>query len=115
MGGPYPTYSEIRARRIAARREAALRALRRADDLVRAAGGRIVVFGSLAEGGFHEHSDLDLVLFGVPSDRDLDLAAAIDTRLSLAGFEVDVIPERLLQPSLRDRVMRHGREPGDLG
>lgn len=111
----YPTYEEIRARRIAERRAAALDALRRADAVARAAGGRLVVFGSLAEGGFDERSDLDVALFGIPAGPDGDVAAEVDTLLTLAGFEADVIPERFLSPSLRERVVSNGRDPGALG
>lgn len=111
----YPSYEEIRARRTAERRAVALDALKRADALARAAGGRLVVFGSLAEGGFDDRSDLDVVLIGLPAGPDGDVAAEVDTLLTLAGFEADVIPERFLSPSLRDRVMSHGRDPGALG
>ncbi len=111
-GTRYPTYQEIRARRIAERRAAALDALRRADAAVRAAGGRLLVFGSLAEGRFDEHSDLDVALFGLPAGRDSDVAAEVDTILTLAGFEADVIPERFLSPSLHQRVVSNGCDPG---
>src|SRR5579871_4495296 len=96
---PYPTEPELRRRRIAERRAAAVSALRQADALARRAGGRLVVFGSLVEGGFNERSDLDVALLDLSADRDSDVAAAIDTLLSLAGFEVDVIPERFLSRS----------------
>jgi predicted nucleotidyltransferase len=111
----YPTYEDIRARRIATRRAAALDALRRADAVAHQAGGRLVVFGSLAEGGFDERSDLDVAVFGLPPDRDGDVAAEVDTMLTLAGFEADVIPERFLSPSLRERVLSNGCDPGTLG
>jgi predicted nucleotidyltransferase len=114
MGGPYPTYSEIRARRIAARREAALRALRRADDLVRAAGGRIVVFGSLAEGGFHERSDVDLALLGLPPEVDTKLEAKVFNIFEDEWFEADVVAERFLSPRLRQRLQDRGRSPATL-
>ncbi len=110
----YPTYAEIKERRLSERRSSAIRALKGAEELARSAGGRLLVFGSLAEGGFHEDSDLDVALCGVSNDRDLDLAAEIDTRLSLSGFEVSVIPERFLQPSLYARIMKNGRRPDDL-
>ncbi|MFC5354769.1 nucleotidyltransferase family protein [Azospirillum himalayense] len=111
----HPRYDDIRRRRLEERRTAALRALKQADAVARRAGGRLVVFGSLAEGGFHERSDLDVALIGVPAGMDSDVAADVDTLLTIAGFEADVIPDRFLSPSLRDRVMRHGCEPGALG
>jgi predicted nucleotidyltransferase len=79
------------------------------------AGGRLIVFGSLVEGGLHERSDIDVALFGVPAGVDSDVAAEIDTLLTLAGFTADVIAERFLGSSLRGRIMHHGREPGALG
>jgi len=114
MVGPYPTYAEIKARRVASRREAALRALRRADDLVRAAGGRIVVFGSLAEGGFHERSDVDLALLDLPPELDTKLEAKVFNIFEDEGFEADVIAERFLSPRLRQRVQDRGRPPAAL-
>ena len=42
-------------------------------------------------------------------------AAEVDTALRLAGFSADVIPERFLPPSLRKRILDHGREPSALG
>lgn len=114
-GARYPQYEDIRARRLAERRAAALRALMRADAFAREAGGRLVVFGSLVEGGFHERSDIDVALLGLPAGPDSDVAAEVDTVLNAAGFEADVIPDRFLSAGLRERVLRHGREPRALG
>ena len=110
----YPSYADLRARRLAERRAAAVRVLVEAEARVREAGGRLVVFGSLAEGGFDERSDLDVALLGLEQGRDSEVAAEVDTQLSLAGFEADVIAERFLSPSLRARVIEKGREPSNL-
>ena len=88
----YPSHDQIVAGRIAAPRAQAVQALRQADARVRAAGGRLVVFGSLAEGGFDERSDIDVAILGVPAGPDRTLAVEVDTDLSLAGFACDVIP-----------------------
>ncbi|MBF0333202.1 MAG: nucleotidyltransferase domain-containing protein [Alphaproteobacteria bacterium] len=111
----YPTYDELVSDRRRALRAVALRAVRHADAKVRAAGGRLVVFGSLAEGGFDDRSDIDLAILGVAAGADERLAVEIDTDLGRAGFPCDVIPERFLTPSLRERIERHGREPSTLG
>ncbi len=111
----FPSHEETRRRRIADQRAAACRALRLAEDRVRAAGGRLVVFGSLAEGGFHERSDIDVAILGLPAGPDSELAAEIDTLPTLAGFTAEVVAERFLSPSLRQRVSDRGREPGALG
>lgn len=112
---PYPTYTELRARRLATRRAAAIDALKAADALARRIGGRLVVFGSLVEGGFHERSDLDVALCGLVAPADSRTAVEVEFALADAGFAADVIPERFLPPSLAERVRAHGREPGALG
>jgi predicted nucleotidyltransferase len=111
----YPSYDEIGTARLAARREAVLRTLRRVDELARALGGRAVAFGSLVEGGFDETSDLDVAIFGVPAGPDAELAVEIDTVIRAAGFSADVVPERFLPPSLKERILRNGKEQGALG
>jgi predicted nucleotidyltransferase len=111
----FPTYAALRARRVAERRAAAVKALRAAEVAVRERGGRLVVFGSLAEGRFGEQSDLDVAILGVPAGPDSELAAEIDTMLTTAGFVADVLPERFMAPSLRAKVLNHGREPSTLG
>jgi predicted nucleotidyltransferase len=90
-------------------------ALRIAEKRVREAGGRLVVFGSLVEGGFHERSDLDLAIFGLPSGADSQAAVEIEAMLAAAGFDVDIALERFLCPSLHERVLNRGREPSALG
>lgn len=111
----YPTYPELRARRLAARRATAIDALKTADALARGSGGRLVVFGSLAEGGFHERSDLDVAVCGLEAPMDGRVAVEVELALADAGFAADVIPERFLPPGLAARVRAHGCEPGALG
>lgn len=111
----YPTYPELKARRVAQRRAAAIGLLRRADAMARAAGGHLVVFGSLAEGGFDEGSDIDMAILGVSPGTDAVLASELETMLALAGFAADVIPDRFLPASLRDRISRHGLDVAALG
>jgi predicted nucleotidyltransferase len=94
MSRGYPTYAGLVQARTAKRRARALAALRLADAEARAAGGRLVVFGSLAEGGFHPDSDLDVAVLRLPPGPDLEVVAGIDTLLAREGFEADVIPER---------------------
>lgn len=111
----YPTFDELRSRRLAERREAAVRAVRAAEKIALAAGGKLVVFGSLAEGGFHERSDIDIALMSIPADRDADVAVDVELALADAGFVSIITPERFLSPSLRDRIKERGREPSALG
>jgi hypothetical protein len=39
----------------------------------------------------------------------------VEMALGDAGFVADIIPERFLSPSLRDRIKERGLEPGALG
>jgi predicted nucleotidyltransferase len=111
----YPTFDELRSRRLTERRDAAVRAVRAAEKLALEAGGRLVVFGSLAEGGFHERSGIDIALMSIPAGQDTDVALDVELALADAGFVAEIIPERFLSPSLRDRIKERGREPSALG
>jgi predicted nucleotidyltransferase len=105
----------IRRARTDARRREAVAALRNAESIARSAGGHLLVFGSLVEGEFHENSDIDVALVGIAPGPDLEAASRVETSLRLAGFSADVVPERFLTPSLRERIARVGKEPGALG
>jgi len=111
----WPTLTDIRHRRVAARRRAALAALREADALLFASGGQILVFGSLAEGGFDEDSDIDAAICGLPTECDDQIATKIDTLLRLRGFDCDIQPLRRFPDSLRKRIAANGCVPGALG
>jgi predicted nucleotidyltransferase len=112
---PYPSYDAIRRARSDARRRDAVDALMNAERIAQTAGARLVVFGSLVEGGFHGNSDIDVALLGSAPGPDLEAASRVETLLRLAGFSADVVPERFLSPSLRERIARVGKEPGALG
>ena len=114
MTATYPSFATTRVRHLEEHRAAAVRALGAAEPIVRAAGGHMLVFGSLAEGGFHERSDIDVAILGLDGETAARVATEVDVLLSAAGFVADVIPERFLPPSLRERVLRDGREPGAL-
>jgi predicted nucleotidyltransferase len=84
--------------------------LREVDEMVRGAGGRLVVFGSLAEGGFREDSDIDMAILGLPPERDMAVAGNVELTFVRAGLEADVITERFLTATLRERVAVSGKE-----
>ena len=109
-----PPLSEIIANRIAARRLAAVNVLHEAQTLVEAEGGQLVVFGSLVEGGFDEHSDLDVALLGLNPDRAVDLASQVGVIIGMRGFAADIIPEQFLSDSLRQRIDCHGKQARSL-
>jgi predicted nucleotidyltransferase len=60
--------------------------LGRAEELARKAAGRIVVLGSLVEGGFDTTSDLDVAVFGIPPGEDEEVAMQIDKPRGGAEF-----------------------------
>jgi predicted nucleotidyltransferase len=69
------------------------------------AGARAWLVGSLAWGGFGEHSDVDLVLDGVSGP----LATAIEIAVTkVAGVEVDLLAWYALSPSFQSRVQQEG-------
>lgn len=111
----YPTYQELRARRLAEMRARGLDALRRAETEVAAHGGWLRVFGSFAEGGLHDESDIDVVICGVPVDRERDMVTLVEDILDEADFASDIFIERRLSDSLRQRVLQRGRAVADLG
>lgn len=109
----YPTYAEIRGRRLAALRAKAIAAARAAAEAGARHGARVVVFGSVATGRMHEGSDLDLALDG---PREAQLAAHTDVWVAAfdRGFESDVVPMVHASPSLLETIRRDGRDPADL-
>jgi predicted nucleotidyltransferase len=111
----YPTYEELRASRLSARRADACRLMVAIEERAAQLDARIVVFGSLVEGGFDERSDIDVAIFGLPPGRDQEVAIEIEASIAAAGFSADVIAERFLPAPLRDRIDRHGKRPSDLG
>jgi uncharacterized protein len=67
------------------------------------------VFGSMAKGLDHEHSDLDL-LVDLPAGASLLAVVGLQQALSDAlGIEVDLCTERELHPELRQRILAEAR------
>jgi predicted nucleotidyltransferase len=66
---------------------------------------RIILFGSLARGGFAPGSDIDLAVEGLPP-RDYFTALAEANRLT--HFWVDLKPLEELQPRFRERALATG-------
>jgi predicted nucleotidyltransferase len=91
------------------RRKRAVRLARQAAALLRAEFGArdVVLFGSLAShSGFTLWSDIDLAVFGIPTDRFFAAVAAI-TGLS-AEFKVDLVDAEACKASLREAIDRDG-------
>lgn len=69
---------------------------------------RIVGIGStFTEKDFTEHSDIDLVVFGIPADKYFSISAEIG---HLTTFEVDLIPAEDARPLTRKLVEEEGVE-----
>ncbi|BAS26405.1 hypothetical protein LIP_0548 [Limnochorda pilosa] len=82
-------------------------ASRVADHLYAHYGARrVLLFGSVASGHLHEHSDIDLFVEGLLGDYWRAVAEA--QRLA-APFPVNLVCAEDAVPSLRDRVRREGR------
>lgn len=108
-------FPELQAERLAARRQAALAAVRAAAARAEAEGARLIVFGSLAGAArrFHARSDIDVALDG-DAARVLKLWPEIWCDLNGAGFEADVVSLPHAPACLIERIREDGREPRDL-
>jgi uncharacterized protein len=58
---------------------------------------RVVVFGSLLSENFHETSDLDLAVWGLPEKSYFKAVARL---LSLSDFEVDLVEVQYASPEI---------------
>lgn len=65
------------------------------------------MFGSLVEGGFHERSDIDLAVEGLPGGAAL-FRAAVELDEIASPFEVDLVPLEEARPDIRARVLERG-------
>ena len=70
---------------------------------------RVWLFGSLADSGvFHDRSDIDLAVEGIPTNDFWRAWAALD-RLG-AGLEIDLVDLRFASASLAAEIREHGVE-----
>jgi uncharacterized protein len=67
---------------------------------------QIILFGSLAKGTFHQGSDVDLAVAGIPPKHYFS-ALAIVNRLS-DSFQIDLKPLEDLEPQFYQRVIQTG-------
>jgi predicted nucleotidyltransferase len=65
------------------------------------------VHGSLLGSGFKEHSDLDLLVQGLPADQLLKALALAE---AAGPLPVDLKRLEDLSPELAERLLRHGRD-----
>ena len=96
--------------RMAARKRAAYADAQRLAQVLKEKYGctRVVGIGStFNEKEFTEHSDIDLVAFGLPAQKYFSISAAIGR---LTSFEVDLIPAEDARPLTRKLVEEEGVE-----
>jgi hypothetical protein len=67
------------------------------------------VFGSVAEGGADENSDLDLLVDLEPGRSLFDLGGLLMDLQSLLGRRVDIVTEASLHWYIRDRILREAK------
>ena len=76
-------------------------------DLAARHGARnIRVFGSVARGDADDRSDIDFLVDMEPGRSLLDLGGLLMDLRDLLGRSVDVVSEKALRPSMRERVLR---------
>lgn len=72
------------------RQEIAFRVARQAAQILKEQFGatRVVLFGSLLEGGFHEISDIDLAVWDLPENQYFK---AVSRLISLSDIKFDIV------------------------
>jgi predicted nucleotidyltransferase len=68
---------------------------------------RVWLYGSLAEGGFHEHSDIDLAAEGFPPG-SAPFRAGCELDELARPFAVDLVPLEDARPSVRAHILQRG-------
>ena len=68
--------------------------------------GQVWLFGSLLTRGFHEDSDLDLIVDGLPAEALLE---ALGMAERMGPLTVDLKRREDLEPELRQRLLRRAR------
>lgn len=81
------------------RREQGLELAKTAAQILKSefAASRVVLFGSLLGDRFHETSDLDLAVWGLP---ETSYFKAVSRLLALSAFEVDLVEVQYASPEL---------------
>ncbi|AYM66214.1 nucleotidyltransferase domain-containing protein [Agrobacterium fabrum] len=99
-----------------ARRSLAVDLVRKLDRVLQASGVRVMVIGSLAKGGFHAQSDIDLLVVECPRELKYVIEGTVEDCLTgLGGFRFDVVYENEIQDHRRERFLNGATAPADLG
>jgi predicted nucleotidyltransferase len=67
---------------------------------------RVMLFGSLADGFFKSHSDIDIYFEGIPSNRIL--RAAADCTETFRKYRLDLTPATFCDTDLRQHILKVG-------
>lgn len=67
---------------------------------------RVLLFWSLAWGGVHSRTDVDLAVEGLAPERLADFSVEVEAQV---GLDVDLVPLERAPESLRKRVLRDGQ------
>jgi predicted nucleotidyltransferase len=78
------------------------------------AGVRALVVGSLAYGGVHPESDLDLLIVSYPGKKWSEVSAVAADAARPYGVPVDVIFADTLPPAVRKALLKDARHARDL-
>ena len=95
-------------------RESARRAARACEAALAAAGVRGLVVGSLAYGGVHAASDLDLLIVSYPGKKWSEVSTIAADAARPYGVPVDVIFADTLPPAVRSAMIKDARRASQL-
>ena len=90
------------------------RAARACETALAGAGVRALVVGSLAYGGVHPESDLDLLIVAYPGKRWSEVSAIAADAAQPYGVPVDVIFADVLPPAVRKAMLKDARHASEL-
>lgn len=85
------------------------RAARACEAALAAAGVRVLVVGSLAYGGVHRESDLDVLVVSYRGKRWSEVSAIATGAARPYGVPVDVIFADTLPPAVRSAMLKDAR------
>lgn len=69
---------------------------------------RVILFGSLVQGQFREHSDIDIAVDGIDDYKYFDIVSEM---MDIAfPFKIDMIPLADVKTILREKIEREGVE-----
>lgn len=120
IGGRWIVPAEASIRRMPAGRPARTRvgilrqAARACEAALAAAGVRALVAGSLAYGGVHPQSDLDLLIVAYPGKSWAEVESIASDAARPFGIPVDAIFADTLPPAVRRAMLKDALRAGDV-